>query len=53
MLLENDNNNNNFLFTFTKNILDLDKSIRWVGIIDQDGIIIIEQYREGAKTIPN
>ena len=48
MLLENDDNNN-FLFTFTKNILDLDKSIRWVGIIDQDGIIIIEQYREGLK----
>jgi hypothetical protein len=48
MLLENDNNKN-FLFTFTKNILDIDKSIRWVGIIEQDGIIIIEQYREWLK----
>ncbi len=44
--------NANFLFsTFTKNILDFHKSIRWVGIIDQDGIIIDQQYRVGLKPL--
>ena len=43
--------NDNFLFTFTKNILHSHKSIRWVGITDQDGIIINEQYREGLKPL--
>jgi hypothetical protein len=37
--------------TFTKNILNSAKSIRWVGIIDQNGITINEQYREGLKLI--
>ncbi len=35
--------------TFAKNILDSHKSIRWVGITDQNGIIINEQYRERLK----
>ena len=44
--------NDNFLFsTFTKNLLDFHKSIRWVGIIDQDGIIIGQQYRVGLKPL--
>ena len=44
--------NDNFLFsTFTKNILDFHKSIRWVGIINQDGIIIGQQYRVGLKPL--
>ena len=49
----NDSNNDNskFLFTFTKNILDSDKSIRWVGVIDKNGIIINEQYRKGLKPL--
>ena len=38
-----------FFHGFTKNILKSDKSIRWVGITDQDGIIINERYREGLK----
>ena len=38
-----------FFHVFTKNILKSDKSIRWVGITDQDGIIINERYREGLK----
>ncbi len=38
--------NDNFLYTFTKDILNFDKSIRWVGVINKDGIIINEQYRE-------
>ena len=47
----NDNDNSKFLSTFTKNILDSHKSIRWVCMIDQNGIIIIEQYREGLKPL--
>ena len=45
--------NNNFLSTFTKNILDSHKSIRWVIIIDQNGTIINEQFREGLKLFLN
>jgi hypothetical protein len=44
-------NDSNFLYTFTKNILNSHKSIRWVGITDQYGIIINEQYREGLKPL--
>ena len=44
-----DNKTPKFLHAFTKNILKSDKSIRWVGITDQDGIILNEQYREGLK----
>ena len=49
----NDSNNDNskFLYTFTKNILYSDKSLRWVGVIDKNGIIINEQYREGLKPL--
>ena len=47
----NDNNNNNFFSTFTKNILNSHKSIRWVGIIDNNGIIRNEQFREGLKPL--
>ena len=47
----NNNDNSKFLYTFTKNILNSAKSIRWVGIIDQNGITINEQYREGLKLI--
>ena len=38
-----------FLFTFTKNILKFNNSIRWIGITDQDGNIINERDREGLK----
>ena len=48
---DSNNDNNKFLYTFTKNILDSDKSIRWVGVIDKNGIIINEQYREGLKPL--
>ena len=43
--------NTKFLYTFTKNILDSDRSIRWVGITDQDGNIINEQNRKGVKLL--
>jgi hypothetical protein len=51
---KNDNDNNSkFLTTFTKNILDSHKSIRWVSIIDQNGIIINEHFREGLNPFLN
>jgi hypothetical protein len=40
-----------FLYTFTKSILNSDRSIRWVGITDQNGIIINERYRDRLKLI--
>ena len=50
----NDNDdNNNFLYTFTKNILDSHKSIRWVSIIDNNGTTINEHFREGLKPFLN
>jgi hypothetical protein len=39
------------LHAFTKNILNSDKSIRWVGLTDQEGNIISEQNREGVKLL--
>ena len=38
-----------FLYAFTKSILNSDRSIRWVGITDQNGIILNERYRERLK----
>ena len=46
----NDNDNTTkILYAFTQSILNIDRSIRWVGITDQNGIIINERYREGLK----
>ena len=39
MSANEDSDNTNFLFTFTKNIVNSDRSIRWVGITDQNGNI--------------
>ena len=50
---DNDNNSKFLSSTFTKNILDSHKSIRWVSIIDQNGIIINEQFREGLNPFLN
>ena len=46
-----DNDTTKFLYAFTQNILESDKSIKWVGITDQDGNIINEQNREGVKLL--
>ena len=46
-----DRDNTKFLFTFSKNIVNSDRSIRWVGITDQNGNIINERYREGLKLV--
>jgi hypothetical protein len=42
-------NTTKFLYAFTQNLLNIDKSIRWVGITDQNGIIINERDRQGLK----
>ena len=44
-----DIDNTRVFSAFTQNILNLDKSIRRVGITDQNGIIINERDREGLK----
>jgi hypothetical protein len=51
MSTNNGEEHKKFLYTFTKNILNSHKSIRWVGITDQNGIIINEHYREGLKPL--
>jgi hypothetical protein len=38
-----------FLFIFTKNILNFDRSIRRIGITDKNGNIINERDREGLE----
>ena len=49
MSANEDIDNTKFLFTFTNNILNSDRSIRWVGITDQNGNIINERDRQGLK----
>ena len=44
-----DNDFTKFLFTFTQNILNSDRSIRRVGITDQNGNIVNERDREGLQ----
>ena len=46
-----DIDNTKFFSSFTKNILNSDRSIRWVGIADQNGIIINERNRQGLKPL--
>ena len=36
--------------TFVKKVMNLNKSIRWVGIANQHGMIIKETYREELST---
>jgi len=44
-------NTTKLLYAFTQSILDIDRSIRWVGITDQNGIIINERNRPGLKPL--
>ena len=46
-----DIDNTRFFSAFTQSILNFDRSIRWVGITDQNGIIINERDREGLKPL--
>jgi hypothetical protein len=44
-----DIDNTKFFSAFTQSILNSDRSIRWVGITDQNGVIINERDRQGLK----
>ena len=44
-------NTTKFFYAFTQSILDIDRSIRWVGITDQNGIIINERDRPGLNRL--
>jgi hypothetical protein len=45
------NKDDELFSTFAKKVVNLNKSIRWVGIANQHGIIIKEAHREGLKRI--
>ena len=47
------NNTTKFLYAFTQKVLNSNKSIRWVAITDQDGIILNEHNREGFDSLLN
>jgi hypothetical protein len=38
-----------FLYAFSKEVLDLDKFIRWVGIANKFGVLLNTEHREGLK----
>src|SRR5829696_1670730 len=48
---DDDIDNTRFFSAFTQNILNSDRSIRWVGITDHNGIIINERDREGLNPL--
>ena len=40
-----------FIYSFTNTVLDLDKSIRWVGITNKEGLIINEKSRKDELSL--
>jgi hypothetical protein len=48
---EQNDNTRKFLYAFTQSILNIDTSIRWVEITDQNGIIINERDRPRLKPL--
>ena len=40
-----------FLYAFTKEVLKLDKSIRWVGVANKYGILLNVEHREGLQPL--
>ena len=38
-----------FLYAFSKEILNLDNNIRWVGIANKFGVLLNTEHREGLK----
>ena len=40
-----------FIYSFTTTVLDIDKSIRWVGITNKEGLIITEKYRKEVMSL--
>ena len=52
MSKNNNIDNTKFFYGFTQKVLNSDRSIRWVAITDQDGIILNEQNRrEGFDSL--
>lgn len=40
-----------FIYSFTKTMMGIDNSIRWVCVTDKQGTLINERYREGIKLL--
>ena len=40
-----------FIYSFTSTILHIDKTIRWVGITNKEGLIINEKYRKDLRPL--
>jgi hypothetical protein len=40
-----------FLYRFSRDVLGLDPSIRWVGITDNTGVLLNVEHREGVKLL--
>jgi len=50
-MAELNDNTMKFIYAFTQSRLNIDRSIRWVGITDQNGIIINERDRPRLKPL--
>jgi hypothetical protein len=40
-----------FIYSFTRQVLKLDASIRWIGIANKFGVLLNAEYREGLKPL--
>jgi hypothetical protein len=40
-----------FLYTFTKEVLNLEKTIRWVGITNNFGVLLNAEHKEGVNML--
>jgi hypothetical protein len=40
-----------FLYTFTKEVLNLEKTIRWVGITNKFGVLLNVEHKEGVNML--
>jgi hypothetical protein len=40
-----------FIYAFTREVLKLDKSIRWVGVANKYGILLNTEHRDGLQPI--
>ena len=40
-----------FLYTFTKEVLGLEKSMRWVGITNKFGVLLNVEHKEGVNML--
>lgn len=40
-----------FLYAFSKEVLNLDKYIRWIGIANKFGVLLNAEHREGLKPL--